>query len=99
MLSYLEMKTGCLFRDCYLFYGEYSRCLLPSQANQSRLLRVSHSEGDELLYIGDMFVFSYALALGNFVPVLPMLPQTLPDMILNLLNYLSSFSGEVPFYF
>ena len=114
-----------LFRDCYLFYGESSRCLFVSQANQSRLLRVSHTNkyseprpesttngmksldhereiwqeqdseidvrsktesGELLLYIGDMYIFSYALSVANFVPIFPWFPQALPDITLNMLR-------------
>ena len=83
------------FRECDLFYGATSTCIFPSQANKSRLLRVTHSSGEDLLYIGDPLVFSFSITVGDFVPSFAFLPNFLPDIISTFCQYLISFSAAL----
>lgn len=90
-------------RDCKGVH-EYG-CAFPAVISPSRLVRISHSNGDDVLFLGDPRALAYMLTTSSYIPLSPHTPLWLPDLLQTLCTYFISLSSAlallnmVPAYF
>ena len=80
-------------RDCtgVLDYA----CAFPAVSTDTRLVRISHSDGPDVLFLGDPRDLSYFLATSSYLPNGSLPPPWLPDLLQMLLMYMVSFSSAL----
>lgn len=70
-------------------------CLHPSLDNTSRLIKIAHNEGNDVLFVGDPHVLHYSVSLANYLPVSEILPLTLPLVLETFFMYVISLSSTL----
>ena len=90
-------------RDCK-GVADYA-CVFPAVSSTTRLVRISHTEGKDVLYLGDPRGLPYAISITSYLPNSPHCPLWLPDLLQTLFLYIISLSSAlallnmVPAYF
>lgn len=80
-------------------------CVFPAISYPSKLVRISHNKGKDVLFLGDPRVLPFILSTSTFSPNLPNVPLWLPNLLQTLCNYFVSLSSAlallnmVPAYF
>lgn len=96
-------ETCTNVRDCHGVY-DYA-CVFPAISSPSKLVRISHTEGQDVLFLGDPSALPYTVSTSSFVPRSPISPLWLPDLLTTLCTYFISLSSAlallnmVPAYF
>ena len=70
-------------------------CAFPAISPESRLVRISHSEGPDVLFLGDPRSLPFSLSTSSYIPSSSLSPSWLPELLQNLLMYLVSFSSAL----
>ena len=80
-------------RDCsgVLDYA----CAVPAISPETRLVRISHSDGPDILFLGDPQELPYSLTTSSYLPNGSLPPSWLPDLLQTLLMYMISFSSAL----
>ena len=90
-------------RDCHGVY-EYA-CVFPAISTPSKLVRISHTDGQDVLFLGDPANLPYVVTTSSLVPRMSLAPLWLPGLIKTLCAYFVSLSSAlallnmVPAYF
>ena len=90
-------------RDCHGVY-EYA-CVFPAISSPSKLIRISHTEDKDVLFLGDPSALPYIVSTSSFVPRVSVAPLWLPGLMKTLCTYFISLSSAlallnmVPAYF
>ena len=90
-------------RDCKGVH-DYG-CAFPAVTSPSRLIRISHMSGDDVLFLGDPRALAYMLTTSSYTPISPNTLIWLPDLLQTLCTYFISLSSAlallnmVPAYF
>ena len=90
-------------RDCK-GVADYA-CVYPAISSATRLVRISHTEGKDVLFLGDPRGLPYAVSITSYLPNSPYCPLWLPDLLQTLCMYIASLSSAlallnmVPAYF
>ena len=80
-------------------------CVFPTLSSPAKLLRISHSGGDDVLFLGDPRALTFVLSVSSYVPKYPSSPLWLPGLLQTLSTYFISLSSAlallnmVPAYF
>lgn len=80
-------------------------CVFPAVAPQTRLVRISHTGGQDVLFLGDPRALHYAISVNSYLPSGPSVPLWLPDLLQTSCRYIISLSSAlallnmVPAYF
>ena len=96
-------KTCSNSRDCkeMLEHG----CVFPAISQTSRLVRISHTEGNDVLFLGDPRVLPFIVSTSTYTPNSPSTPSWLPNLLQTTCTYFISLSSAlallnmVPAYF
>lgn len=96
-------KTCSNSRDCkeMLEHG----CVFPAIAHPSKLVRISHNKGKDVLFLGDPRLLPLILSTSTYRPNSPGIPLWLPNLLQTLCSYFMSLSSAlallnmVPAYF
>lgn len=80
-------------RDCAGVL-EYA-CAFPAISTNSRLVRISHSDGQDVLFLGDPRALPLALSVSSYIPNSHLSPSWLPELLQTFLMYLVSFSSAL----
>lgn len=72
-----------------------SYCIMPALDNTTRLVRVSRTDQEDVLYICPVPELYYAVKPSNYVPKFKFLPIAIPDVLETFMEYLISFSGAL----
>ena len=83
-------------RDCDKARGGDHACAFPTVLDPTRLARIGHTGGSDVLYLGDPQALSYFVHAGDYLPKLPfsfMLP--VPSFLHTLSMYVVSFSSAL----
>ena len=100
----ITARTTCTnARDC----GGVSEhaCVFPALSSPSKLLRISHNGGEDVLFLGDPRALNFVVSISSFVPKTPNVPLWLPGFLRTLSTYFISLSSAlallnmVPAYF
>lgn len=70
-------------------------CVVPAVSPDTRLVRISHSDGPDVLFLGDPHSLSYILTTSSYLPNGSLSPPWLPDLLQTLLMYMISFSSAL----
>ena len=70
-------------------------CAVPAVSSDTRLVRISHSDGPDVLFLGDPRSLSYALTTSSYLPNGSLPPPWLPNLLQTLLTYMISFSSAL----
>jgi S2P endopeptidase len=90
-------------RDC-IKMKEHA-CVFPAISNPSKLVRITHNKGKDVLFLGDPRILRFILDTSAYSPNFPSLPLWLPNLLQTLCNYVTSLSSAlallnmVPAYF
>lgn len=90
-------------RDCHGVY-EYA-CVFPAISAPSRLIRISHTNDKDVLFLGDPAALPYIISTSSLTPRVSLAPLWLPRLIKTLCTYFISLSSAlallnmVPAYF
>ena len=96
-------KTCSNSRDC--MEPQEHGCVFPAIANPSKLVRITHTKGKDVLFLGDPRVLQFILSTSPYSPNFLWLPLWLPSLLQTLCNYITSLSSAlallnmVPAYF
>ena len=80
-------------------------CVFPAVASQTRLVRISHTGGQDVLFLGDPRALHYAISINSYLPSGPSVPLWLPELLQTSCMYTMSLSSAlallnmVPAYF
>ena len=80
-------------------------CVFPAVSSQSRLIRISHTDGKDALFLGDPRALHYSVSTSSYLPNGSYCPLWLPELLQVLCMYVISFSSAlallnmVPAYF
>ena len=80
-------------------------CVFPAISNPSKLVRITHSKGKDVLFLGDPRVLPFTVSISDYDPIGPSVPIWLPNLLQTLCNYFMSLSSAlallnmVPAYF
>lgn len=96
-------KTCSNSRDCkeVVEHG----CVFPAISSPSKLIRIKHSSGKDVLFLGDPRVLPFLLSTTAYNPSHPSMPLWLPNLLQTMCNYFVSLSSAlallnmVPAYF
>ena len=80
-------------RDCHGM-GEHS-CLFPSTLATVQLVRIAHSGGQDVLFLGDPRELLYSASVSDYRPLYAAVPGWLPVFLQTLFRYIVSFSGAL----
>lgn len=87
-------KQGCYHpKDCHGI-GEHS-CVFPAIPAASRLVRIAHSKGQDILFLGDPQELLYYVSVSNYLPLYTAVPSWFPVILQTLCSYIVSFSGAL----
>ncbi|XP_028391704.1 membrane-bound transcription factor site-2 protease-like [Dendronephthya gigantea] len=70
-------------------------CIHPSIDNSSRLIKISHYRGEDVLYVGDPHLLYFSVFVGTYLPVFKFLPLSLPVILETLFMYIISLSSAL----
>ena len=70
-------------------------CAVPAISPQARLIRISHSSGPDVLFLGDPLALLYSVTTSSYLPNSPLSPSWLPEVLQTLLMYMISFSSAL----
>ena len=70
-------------------------CAFPAVSPDSRLVRISHSDGPDVLFLGDPRALPLSLSTSSYIPSSSLSPSWLPELLQTLLMYLVSFSSAL----
>lgn len=90
-------------RDCR-GVSEYT-CAFPATPPHSKLVRISHTDGKDVLFLGDPSALPHIVSTSDLYPRSPLSPLWWPDMLRTLCTYIVSLSSAlallnmVPAYF
>ena len=70
-------------------------CAVPAVPPETRLVRISHSNGPDVLFLGDPRELSYSVTTTSYLPNSSLPPSWLPDLLQTLLLYMISFSSAL----
>ena len=70
-------------------------CAVPAVSSQTRLVRISHSDGPDVLFLGDPLALLYSIATSSYLPNGSLSPSWLPELLQTLLMYMVSFSSAL----
>lgn len=70
-------------------------CAVPAVSPETRLVRISHSDGPDVLFLGDPRALPYSLTTSSYLPNGSLPPSWLPDLLQTLLMYMISFSSAL----
>ena len=70
-------------------------CVVPAVSPETRLVRISHSDGPDVLFLGDPRALIYSLLTSSYLPNSSLSPPWLPNMLQTLLMYMISFSSAL----
>ena len=70
-------------------------CAFPAVSPDTRLVRISHSGGPDVLFLGDPRALTFALTTSSYFPNGSLPPSWLPDLLQTLLMYMMSFSSAL----
>lgn len=96
-------KTCSSSRDCKEV-AEHG-CVFPAIANPSKLVRITHNRGKDVLFLGDPRVLPFILGTSIYAPKFSYSPLWVPNRVQTLCNYFMSLSSAlallnmVPAYF
>lgn len=96
-------ETCKSFRDCKGVV-DYA-CVFPSVSSPAKLVRISHTDGPDALFLGDPRALHFALTISNYYPANNYSPLWLPELLQTLCMYVISLSSAlallnmVPAYF
>ena len=90
-------------RDC----GGVSEhaCVFPTLSSPSKLLRISHDGGEDVLFLGDPRALNFVISISSYLPRSPRVPLWVPGFLRTLSTYFISLSSAlallnmVPAYF
>lgn len=96
-------KTCSSLRDCkeLLEHG----CVFPAISQPSKLIRISHTNGKDALFLGDPRALLFDFSLSAYSPKSPYSPLWLPNIVQTMCTYFISLSSAlallnmVPAYF
>ena len=80
-------------------------CVFPTLSSPSKLLRISHDGGEDVLFLGDPRALNFVLSISSYIPKSPGIPLWLPGFLHTLSTYFISLSSAlallnmVPAYF
>lgn len=80
-------------------------CAFPAISDPSKLVRITHTKGKDVLFLGDPRVLGFSFRTSAYNPIYPSVPLWLPDLLQTLCSYFVSLSGAlallnmVPAYF
>ena len=80
-------------------------CAFPAISEPSKLVRITHNKGKDVLFLGDPRVLPFTLHTSAYNPIYPSVPLWLPDLLQTLCGYFMSLSSAlallnmVPAYF
>ncbi len=96
-------ETCHSFRDCKGVV-EYA-CVFPTVSSPTKLVRISHTDGPDALFLGDPRALYFAMSVSNYYPASTYSPLWLPELLQTLCMYIISLSSAlallnmVPAYF
>ena len=70
-------------------------CAFPAVSPDVRLVRIAHSDGPDVLFLGDPRALLFSISTSSYIPSSSLSPSWLPDLIQTLLMYLVSFSSAL----
>ena len=70
-------------------------CTFPAISPESRLVRIAHSDGPDVLFLGDPRNLLFSISISSFIPSSSLSPPSLPDLIQTFLMYIVSFSSAL----
>ena len=70
-------------------------CAIPALSPETRLVRISHSDGPDVLFLGDPRELPYSVTTTSYLPNSSLPPSWLPDLLQTLLLYMVSFSSAL----
>ena len=96
-------KTCSNSRDCkeILEHG----CVFPTISQPSKLIRISHNKGNDILFLGDPRLLLFIISTSTYAPNSHSTPLWLPNLLQTLCTYFISLSSAlallnmVPAYF
>ena len=75
----MEVGTDRVINSLYIYVGE-KVCIHPSLDNSSRLIKISHYKGKDVLYVGDPYILYFSGIMGincvNFLSMALQIYQT-----------------------
>lgn len=80
-------------------------CVFPAISHPSKLVRITHTGGKDVLFLGDPRLLPFTLSTSGYSPNSPHAPLWLPGLLLTLCRYFASLSSAlallnmVPAYF
>lgn len=81
------------YRDCKEILQH--SCVFPAIAQPSKLVRISHTEGNDVLFLGDPRVLPLIIRTTAFNPYSPSVPLWLPNLVQTMCRYITSLSSAL----
>lgn len=92
----MSLKQKCLGnRDCTKAYEKNMLCLKPLTTNTTRVVRITHGKGQDILFVGDPFELISSVKMSNYIPKYIFSLTSLPDHLKILSMYLLSISSAL----
>jgi len=70
-------------------------CVIPATSKFNRFIRISHVQGQDILFVGNPYELLVYVSLSDYLPKSNMIPLDVPDYIQTFLVYYASLSGAL----